>query len=217
MIDDFILKWCRKWEGLFFPPSVSFRSFDEWQKFEEERELQPYRNFLSKIPSYIFDYIYYIPSKWYHNIEDWIKYRVAKNSRHHVVYTELSPGCYDLDERLLFGAFALLKDYVEIDIPDMYAGDNRKYDWYGRNPEAGVNLLETNCAGHSLIIEKELLELYKWWIDRADRIDPFLAASIGDGFEPKAWQLHEDIDNGYDKEDNEMLLRLMTIRNELWM
>jgi hypothetical protein len=52
-------------------------------------------------------------SWWDANVRSWLRYRLLKRHRYHLVDTGLTPGYYDQDNRMLHACFALLVDYVD--------------------------------------------------------------------------------------------------------
>lgn len=76
---------------------------------------------------------------------------------------------------------------------------------------------------------KEIMELYMWWkYDRPNRRLPYDCVAIKDRFSVDEWlkggnptmdkmlKSSFEIEQGYDKEDEEMLIRLVKVRQHLW-
>jgi hypothetical protein len=125
-----------------------------------------------------------------------------------------------------------------------------------RNPQAGLKYLEWECG---LVMDKsytknkkdwgkptlqaksamEIIELYNWWKDRDNRVDPYddsgwtelCAERRADGHgilsdkgitedfkkrEKKALEKLKKLEEKYSKEDERMLIRLIKIREHLW-
>lgn len=123
---------------------------------------------------------------------------------------------YDSDTRILYGMFQILVDYYEKEEP------GEQFDW-------------TASPEHERIWA-EINELYKWWtVTRPNRPDshahiedsnhgcegPFMVFDLPDN-DPRYIQFRADMDRSrqieaeYQQEDTEMLIRLITIRENLW-
>lgn len=69
---------------------------------------------------------------------------------------------------------------------------------------------------HQAIAAKEQLELYNWWKNvRPQRPDPYEHIDE-DEAKRERWERVHQIEEQYDKEDEEMLIRLIKIRRSLW-
>jgi len=112
------------------------------------------------------------PTKLFKDIKWWFKHRIVE--KYHI---DLKPGYYDIDTRILYANFGLLKEFVENENPF------EVIDWEGTSPEAAA-------------AEKEIKELYNWWIHVFPKRDGWWGNFI--------------------KEDTEKLIRLMKIRSFLW-
>jgi hypothetical protein len=157
------------------------------------------------------------------------------------VNTGLKPGYYDKDELMFHACFNLLKDYVECELAwmecifDDEAGKKYGYPsklsrFFGggrhwRSKEAGLAHLdweinmEPDQWGNNMVEQKESakeqLALYKWWTEvRPSRPDPYEDYEHKNalGLTNECWETEE----AYDKEDDEMLNRLLKIRRHLW-
>jgi hypothetical protein len=99
----------------------------------------------------------------------WVYYRVLPKQKYNIVRTELKPGYYDVDVRMLYSSFALLCSYVERECSACYElSDNALTNTNIPNIEKGMlYLLErVNDAiknGENPFYDKEALELYVWW------------------------------------------------------
>jgi hypothetical protein len=133
---------------------------------------------------------------------DWILYRTVY--KYHVVRLDLKPGRYDVDHRMLYACFGLLSEYVELEKPDKWWG------WPDNEP-----------------IWVEIKDLYDWWKNRR----PKRRSPLDDLYEPgppiadatamcmsyeDALKKSMDLEKEWDHEDNEMLARLIKIREDLW-
>lgn len=162
----------------------------------------------------------------------------------------------DLDDRILYGCFNALVNFVEIELAEMqhicnpgwFADNGLRYSrwpWW-RCQNAGVAYLEhqvTREHGDEDFTERqarkaqEILNLFYWWTEirpvRPDAMDAsglgaIFDASIASGVDflsekfektPGYWDCskkNSEIEDQYESEDTEMLVRLMKIRGECW-
>lgn len=114
----------------------------------------------------------------------WLTYRLHPRHRYHVVKTQLPYGYHESDDRMIYAVFAILCDYVEIELSA--TSSSKKY----RDKEEGLACLEhmaafneklpPNTPAHELLsaseeaFYKELLVLYKWWYEEFLRYDTIL-------------------------------------------
>lgn len=172
----------KKWMAYNPPYSLSA---SEWRSFNEEfTERAPIRRFFhDTMPKF------FRPVAWaYSDVRNWIVYRTI--FRYHVVKTGLKPGYHQVDERILYSSFSMLKHYVEHDIA--YQEFVWDYDraptwieklpyyrhWGFNKPELGINHLrwEATLDDPSLPAQqqspdqakssREILELYEWWVNK---------------------------------------------------
>lgn len=135
----------------------------------------------------------YILKKYAKGVERWIAHRTY--DKYHIVKTDLQPGYYDIDTRILHSNFTLLTDFVEIEKASLqyfFASHERTKKFGSRvkfenltkaqKRELGLQYLdwEINNTDEPLFPErqresaKEIKELYLWWNDvRPSRIDPY--------------------------------------------
>lgn len=168
------------------------------------------------------------------------KYWVAHRSwdKYHVIKSELPPGYYETDTRMLYGCFALLVDYVEIEMAWQLrwwlSADIQKNFKFkkGRCAKLGLLALESRCMSVGEIPEiefvapikepsfdnvwaaqtvlyKEIKDLYLWWtVERPIREDSETITYV---------TTNDGVSLVYaDEEDTDMLKRLMVIRTSLW-
>ena len=170
----------------------------EWKQWEEQsKKSHPVKYFLSetfpiffgRIKNRISDGIY------------WVKYRTMPRHKYHLVKTGLSPGYYDKDALILHACFNLLKDFVEVEKPFEH--------------------FEIKDDNNSILEHwKEISDIYQWWtVIRPKREEPNSPISDNWWEDPKVmeWALKcGDLEAACDKEDEEMLIRLMKVRLHLW-
>lgn len=133
----------------------------------------------------------------YRRISEWIRFRTL--DRFHVIGTDLPPGYYEFDTRLLHSNFTLLKDFVECQQAWYYhwSESGTVLDpWYTklpfyyrifkyRKPELGIKYLEWAStlddpnlppferSEQQARDARETLTLYLWWVkDRPAREEP---------------------------------------------
>ena len=209
------------------PYALPWGEWDNWR--EETKKKYPIGFFFRET----------CPDLWW-NLKYYLTYpykalrRVIRNHitmRYHMVNTGLKPNYYDTDIRMLHACFNLLVDFVEVEKANMEIalvdGSEEKfgYRWYHRflkfrSPEAGmaylnweITLTEEDGTGETSQAKaaKEVIALYNWWVHiRPTRADPY----DGDAeFNPK---FSIDLETQQLQEDEDMLIRLMKIRNNLW-
>jgi len=138
----------------------------------------------------------------------WLRYHVWPSNRYHVLDLRnewYDFGWCDVDHRMLYACFALLKFFVEreagLDMLRHQGSAIRELtddQWGGTSEEREAEAVRRDY------IYNEVRELYQWWtVDRAKEIN----ADAASGF--------EKIDELYEKETKQ-LLRLVVIRSGLW-
>lgn len=173
-------------------------------------------------------------------IQDWFLYRLHPKHRYHLVDTGLEPGYYDADELMLHACFSLLCRYVERGM----GGDIRLEHWAetlksepDKNAPAGWQVQQGE-------LESEAVVLYRWWkvkrpadIKRKEELLHHLYSGrrgaelfVDDEetglkrYQPPKWEDSEDamhaemraLEETIDREEQEMLHRLIDIRGGLW-
>ena len=147
-----------------------------------------------------------------------IRYHVKQ---YHKIDTGLPVGYYDKDSLMLYGCFNLLVDYVEVELAWMQRlGEDEENPirfweyWRFRNAELGLKHLdwEMTLADPSLPETERsepqakraavIRDLYLWWINY--RRDLYYK------YEP----LDDDLE--VNRVDEEMLVKLMSVRTSLW-
>ena len=172
------------------------------------------------------------------NVKYWFYYRFHPSHQYNKVDTGLPAGYYEKDYLILHACFNLLKDYVEKELVWMCLicsdDEKNKIPWWQThnqylNKYRG-RLIQGYLTHWDKITEKEALdvwcmskenlqyqrdtdketrELYYWWInERPNRADPYDA-----GKRDLEMIAAYDANN---KQDEDMLIRLMKIRLHLW-
>lgn len=217
------------------PFALEWGAWDEWK--EEQKKKRPIRFWLSDtFLGYLQDIVYY-PYDIYNEIRHYVCNRWVDKT--HCLKTGLKPGhYYELDKRILYGLFNELVDFVEMDLAHLSLWDRtKKYKFKnGRSVEAAhayfkwaTNLKydedwmvspEDNRYGELTDQAKatiKIKELYEWWTKiRPLRDDPWITINRdthGENYFEAIAFVEEDQYN----EDNEMLIKLIKIRRELWI
>lgn len=210
--------------------------WDEWEKWREtSAKNHPYRYWLAEEGLDFLQNIVNFPMDVYHTIEVYVRNRYI--DKIHYLRTGLKPGTYyDLDWRILNGLFNELVIYVESELAHtMKAYPDRHYKFVnGRCKLAGLdhlnwamNLVMNEDYGinpddedygkptHQAIVAKKVYELYNWWTNRDNRVDPYtLFTKEKDG--QYYYRKIDEMENQYDQEDTDMLIELVKIRSSLW-
>lgn len=167
-----------------------FRSTSIWEYF--------HRNDIDNFYRKIRTNIVYPVVRFFKDIKYWFVYRFDPRHRYHVVKTNLRPGYYDVDYRMFHCCFALLVFFVEKEC----GGVHTFFSWENMTAgDQGFSQRELNSVKKK---DKDVRDLYFWYtLDRPNRQD----ADINSLYETQ---------RAYDKEDQEMLLKLISIREGLW-
>jgi hypothetical protein len=172
------------------------------------------------------------------NIGDWFRYRTY--DKYHIVNTGMEPGYADVTERMLHVNFNMLKDFVEIEKAHMWNWcEQPTMEQPGVSHliwEMGLEGTQDNGQAENA---REIYELYDWWTnDREYREDAdkdwdaYHDAMIKEHGEDsfftedntkeltklrdKWLKTSSKLEKKYTKQDEQMLIRLMKIRNALW-
>lgn len=142
--------------------------------------------------------VWYPFVRFFKDIKYWFVYRFDPRHRYHIVKTDLRPGYYDTDHRMFSACFSLLVEFVEKEC----GGVHTLFYWENVKPvEEGFSQRELNSVKKK---DKDIRDLYFWYtLDRPNRPE----ADIN-----SLYETHRT----YDKEDQEMLLSLIRIRETLW-
>jgi hypothetical protein len=222
--------------------SLASATWDEWEDFKKElRENAPIVYFWREKIRPFFKY------RAFRRIKDakWaFKHRFVPRHQYNIVRTQLPPGYYDVDMRMMYACFALLVDYVEIEM----SWGSKKY----RDREKGLENLDATInhnanlpdnhdiwdrmPDHQEHAAREAKELYLWWEKYKDDDDSEYEGcpvSVENGLEILSEQWRKDhpveytewqiwADNAHVEterkkaEADEMLMRLIKIRHSLW-
>ncbi len=192
--------WCK-------PPALAWGGWEKWE--DDMKGKYPIRFFFYET----------IPDIWgdirhkVRNIKWWFFHRFHPKHRYHVVRTRLEPGYYDPDTLILESCFALLCDFVE------YNTVKEHIDW-DVTPETREIWDEMNRLANWFNFERphreEAFDLMYKDVERPENVFNY------DQDDPRYKPYHDylkaitDYENKWRDEDEEMLIRLMKIRNYLW-
>lgn len=177
------------------------------------------------------------------NIRDaywWVRHRIDPNHRYHVLPTGLKPGYYDIDTLMLHGCMKLLERYVE----DEREGEDKLQAWADEllDPNQQDVFSSKEWCMESGKKEQEALTIYRWWKyqwpEDNKHHDELLTICFGDDtwFEeipdehggicwkekqhtPEKLYNKDWLDALVEKiqrDEQEMLIRLVKIRESLW-
>lgn len=212
-------------------PKLSSGTSDEWKNWEYlAKKERPIRFWIAEEGLDYLQNVIMFPSDIIWRIHDYYMNRFVDKS-HALTASpkDVKPGEWcDLPERIMFCLFNELVNFVEKECAYMHVvfddDARKKYNapntrfglkrW--RCPEAGIAHLEWQSSfvgddGSPKLVAvsaSETLELYRWWID------------VYNTRNEDIWDLPiEDIikiENERNAEDEEMLIRLIKVRNSLW-
>lgn len=223
-----------KIRGIKKPFALEWRDWDEWHKNAKKKH--PIRYWIAEEVLTSIQNIVNLPTDLYHTIEVYIRNRFI--DKVHYLKTDLVPGqYYDLDTRILHALFTELTDLIEVEYANIQRYSEKENNYVfkkGRCPLAGLDYL--NWAGQLKYDEHmgfnpeddnyneptpqaeaalTTLELYNWWKNRDDRPDPhtiFTEEKDGSQYFLKI----NDMEQEYETEDTDMLIKLIKIRGSLW-
>lgn len=218
-------------------------SMEDWRSWDELfKELAPVTYFFVEE---VFDRVQNVvmfPVDVYRNARAYARNRWGDQV--HVLKAG-KPGEYrDVDFRIMHGCFGALKDFVEIEkaLSLRWNGEEfqklkhtfKRDTWWNilqteRSPEAGLayldwemSLKERGRRTHQAKVAAEIKQLYWWWVhDRPARQDPYDLVTPSLDTEPSDKQAQliksaQDMEAEYRKQDTDMLIRLIKIRESLW-
>lgn len=192
---------------------ITHGTFEEWDDWEALAKKHSIRYWVAKeLLQYLQDVVYF-PYDCYRNVRWYLENRFR--ARTHVLPTRLKVGQWcDLDMRILHACFEGLVDYVEVEL-----GHEGPY----RDPQRGLDHLkwakaliydeswgyrpDSECYGKPAFhaeAAKEAEILYRWWKARPDRE---WAETVNEEL---------NLEEQWRVEDNDMLIRLMGVRESLW-
>ena len=179
----------------------------EWGKWREYyadlKKRKPIRYWITEELLSTLQNIVYYPYDVYSNTKGYIRNRWIDKT--HYLKTGLKPGgYYEFDERVLYGLFNELVDYVEMELAHLSKWDTTKHFTFknGRSIEAAYDYFEwanNSTYGEDFgilpdhedygkltdqaIKSRKIQELYEWWtITRPNRPDPYVVSRFSKAF-----------------------------------
>lgn len=216
------------------PGALSWKEWDTWHELAKKKH--PLRYWMAEDGLTLLQDIVYLPSDIWYTIRIYIRNRFI--DKIHYLRTGLKPGeYYDLDYRIINGLFYELVEFVESEqahLMKCYEKEKNYKFINGRCPQAGLDYLEWasnlkldesygislhdkdyNKPTEQAKVAQKITQLYFWWKNRPNRIDPhdiFSKEKDGKYYFRQIQKMQEE----YDKEDTKMLIKLIKIRGSLW-
>lgn len=193
----------------------------EWDLFYSDLRKNNFIGYFltETIPDFWYDIISPISNLYYK-----IRCRIRK---YYLIDTKLNRyQYYDIDTRMLWANFSLLTEFVDIELSNMYSISYDKTYTGSKglaycmeivdNWDLGEHtrtLFDEDYVNKEKVLYKEILDLYIWWNHtRPIRIDPY---DQHDGTIENTKKCF-NIEKEYNAEDQDMLIRLIKIRERLW-
>lgn len=228
--------WIRRKFGNFDKPNcATSEQWSEWRDNSKTNHPNIYwftEEFLNKAQNFI-----YWPYDRYCDVRHYLYNGFV--TKPHYLKTGFKFGrYYEIDDRMLYGMFETLVDFIEIEKAHMGSWNHPEYKsinpWWKewRCPEAGLAHLDWEISlekpqkdedGKEIPFSdsprqaesaKEQLALYNWWkYTRPNRPDPY---KVIHGKGNKKYDKIIQMEDEYRREDEEMLIRLVKIREHLW-
>lgn len=231
-------------------PTIRAGTSKEWEEWENAaKNKHPIRWWLAEVAlSSLEDIVFYIPDK-INNLKYYISNRWIIHTHALVADSKyLKPGnWYDTGDKFLYCLFNELKDFVEIEVASDYCfwSEEAKekfnmptyFKWVKRwrCPAAGLeSITERSQAEGQKESQKEILELYNWWVNvYPNRPDPYEVSGWNDYStehdvfseeitscnREKLNAIHAELaklEKEYKDEEEAMMIRLIRVRNSLW-
>ena len=237
-------KFADKVRGTPKPFALSMTEWDEWHLTASTKH--PFRYWLAEtFLNSVQDMIWW-PVDGYRSALAYLNNRfVLKTHALTLPKTHMKPGTWrDLSDRMLPSLFFALKDFVEVECAChnyRFSADRNKVPWLRRaglirnwrSPEAGIQYLEWSAqqddSPEYARCAKEVLELYYWFVnDYLKRKDVYEVTGwtehcantkLGRELTEEARRILDSIselEDQRDKEDEEMMIRLIKVRKALW-
>lgn len=175
------------------PHSLTSEDWNYWEI--KMKNKYPIKYFIFETVPYYLDY----PIIYLNNIKRWIKYRTT--NVYHKINTNLKPNYYDTDTLILHSSFTLLVNFVE-----------KKH---------ALEFIDWNWNKNHKNVSKEIIFLLNWWRAREERNRIWLTHNPEpDEYRTTEWcdwvEKYNKQETNWYTEDNEMLIRLINIREYLW-
>ncbi|MCP5016333.1 MAG: hypothetical protein GY938_13835 [Ketobacter sp.] len=236
-----IAVYLRRKSGLIAKPDAA--EMDEWTRIEEaDRKSNPIMHWVIEEGfDYAQDFIYFVPDI-YQNVKHKCRYYFVDQS--HVLQTKLKRfEWHSVDEKIFHGVMEELVRFVEEDKSHMQTMDRETIATNKR--EDGLAYLDWEISlgeesPSQSVTAKEVKEIYLWYKDvYPNRVDPMVASGWSDYCDRResegAMILSHDgeteeernntrellkrsneIEQGQYDEENDMLIRVVRMRQDLW-
>lgn len=153
------------------------------------------------------------------NLKHAIYYRWHPGYRYNVVKTELPPGFYEHDTRMLYACMAVLNEFIR----EEFLGNARVDAWLRKVEETNDFALHPEDSIHAMeSYMNEACLIYLWWrIERPRnqkrRADLCHRLSWTDKEEILLYAEFRNLEEKIDRDEQEYLKRLVEIRPYLWV
>lgn len=139
------------------------------------------------------------------------RYRFVKKHQYHVIHTGLQPGYYDIDTIMLHGMMTLLCRYVEDEM-----GGVKAIIEFNKELENGESFMQI-ALDRQRSYQQEAVDIYLWWKGRwADAKREIKNKSNHMYMKGKSYDEIFKLEEELDIEEQQMLKRLVEIRQTLW-
>ena len=156
------------------------------------------------------------PVKHIVDLKNYIRHRLTTN--HHLIKTKLPKGrWYDTDTRMLYGMMNLLMQYIEEEKPfEIIDWDNDEWHRNARDEMIAIRDWQLNYDNRCKEIDQALTEWSDAKFGKDDNSDMLERLNEKNTPETEAlFERHSQLEDKLLKEE-EMLIRLVKIRNYLW-
>ncbi len=211
----------------------------EWRKWNiMAKQSHPFRYWLTETVLDKIDTAVHWPYNSYRDFMYYIRFRFVRKT-HSMSTNELKGHYNSFESKLFLCLFNELIDFVEIDCAAQENRESRsklpffKYFIVNRDPNAGIEYLKWMIENnpHKAKETRTIIELYNWFKhSRATRKDPYADLhqfETAEDFlstlfnaDPALADLRSaayNLSNQYIQEDDEMLLKLISIKEEIWV
>lgn len=230
---DFI-HWVQEKVGMIpKPPYATSAEWKEWKTANEKTH--PVWYWITDTGVDLIQDFVYFPHDVYYNFYYYFYNRFIHQT--HKINTNLPPGrFYDIDIRMLNAMFQLIVEFVEYDKASAY---NRWHsdDQIKNKRKAGLKYLDWEIQQRHQSPQqaegaKQIKEIYLWIKDvRPYRPDPFEVSGLSEYYKnhdifdmdhntEECKQMREmtnDLEQKYEDEDTEMMIRIIKLRKQLWV
>lgn len=189
----------------------------DWRKWRKDiKSKYPIRYFLQEtIPKYFRSKIYNIKHGYY-----WpLIHKYHPKYKYHIIKTDLKPGYYDPDTRITHSIFSIFSEFMKYNIENkvvnweadelhsnFWAEANEIYDWLINVRPFREKIFDKEHPYPKIPEEIDILELH----EEEHKNKPFAIEA------KKCTQLNLEAKEKWKEEDEEMMIRIIKIRQFLW-